>query len=131
VSYTVNLNLESQFARRIEAGLKSAGIFLAAKTREILSTPAPKKRAKSALGGTHFRAATKASPGAPPRLLSGRLRGSVTWGLAPDRRSVRVSANTRYAGPLERRRHPFLSLALKRHGAEALALAARVAGGGG
>jgi hypothetical protein len=127
MSYTVNLNLERQFAGRVEAGLKAAGVFLAARTREILSTPAPKKRAKSALGATHFRAATRATPGAPPRLLTGRLRGSVTWKLRDDRRAVRFGSNVRYAGPLERRGHRFLSLALQRHGKEALALMARVA----
>jgi hypothetical protein len=131
MGYTVNLQLERQFAGRVEAGLKAAGVFLAAKTREILSAPAPKARAKTLSGAAHFRAATRATPGAPPRLLTGRLRGSVTWAMRNDRRGVVLSSNVRYAGILERRGHRFLSLALKRHAKEAMALACRVARQGG
>jgi hypothetical protein len=75
VSYTVNPNLERQFAARLEAGRKAAGDFLVQKARGL----------------------------APRR--TGRLRRSVGWGPGPGRLGVRLFAAAPYAPYVEARRH--------------------------
>ena len=74
-----------QLKRGARKGVEAAIRFLAARLRETLSVPAPKQALRgSPLPGKRlgpilgYRATSAAIPGAPPRVLSGRLRQSVT-----------------------------------------------------
>ena len=65
--------IQAQVVRAAGKGLMAAAIFLAARVKETMSEPAPRKRTP----GGGYRATTRATPGAPIRKLSGRARGSV------------------------------------------------------
>lgn len=82
-----------QLARGAGKGLNAARFFLTSRIKEALSVPAPRrqvvsrkakgakgkvKKALTLLGYFYYVATTPASPMAPPRKLSGRLRSSVT-----------------------------------------------------
>ncbi len=74
--------LAAKIKRDVEAaagkGLNAAIRFLASRVKETLSVPAPRRRVKARNGDIYYVATTKATPGAPPRMLSGRMRGSIT-----------------------------------------------------
>lgn len=76
-------SIAAQVIRRANAGVQTAAIFLAARTKETVSVPAPRKRVVSKLGDIRYRATSRAIPGAPPRKLSGRLRHSITHAYMP------------------------------------------------
>lgn len=95
-------------------GLLVAGQYLADQIRRVLSVPAPYRvvtagpRSRTP-GVKSYRALTPATPGAPPRKVSGQLRRSVAaWEAAPG--VVRVGVQRLvYARPLETRMgHPYL-----------------------
>lgn len=77
--------IAAQLKRGAGKGVEAAVRFLAARVKETVSVPAPKvavrgspvpgKKLGPILG---YRATTKAIKGAPPRVLSGRLRQGVT-----------------------------------------------------
>lgn len=77
------VKIAEQVQRRANSGVKNAAVFLAARIKETVSVPAPRKRVVSSLGDISYRATAKAIPGAPPRKLSGKLRQSVTYQLDP------------------------------------------------
>ena len=106
--------LAAEIRRSLGAGLKAGAIFLSSRVKEILSVPAPRvrvlgKRGKSA-GIYYYRATEPATPGAPPRKLSGRLRASQTWEIRGDDGEIiaRVGTNAIQARRLEHEGHPFL-----------------------
>lgn len=72
------LKLKARIAQQLKRGagkgVEAAVRFLAARVKETLSVPAPKVKLPD--GG--YRATTKAVAGAPPRMLSGRMRQGVT-----------------------------------------------------
>lgn len=78
-------------------GLEAATIHLLNRTRETLSVPAPRKR--NAMG--RYRATVPATPGAPPRKLSGDLRRSMAYQMFRQKTIGRVGTNKVYARPLE------------------------------
>lgn len=80
--------ISQQVKRAAGKGLNAARIFLTARIKETLSVPAPRIRVKSPGGDISYRATTPAIPGAPPRKLSGRLRGSVTSEMQGESRAV-------------------------------------------
>lgn len=97
-------------------GLLAGGTFLATRIKEVLSVPAPRRRViagpRSRVrppGTPYWVATTRATPGAPPRKLSGRLRASVMVKQpSPERVQVGVF-NLVYARPLETwMNHPYL-----------------------
>lgn len=99
--------IQAEGLRRVER----AAIHLAGATRQTLSVPAPRRRVVSARGVAYYRATTPATPGAPPRKLSGRLRTSTTWAPLPDGTGCRVGTNLVHGRPLETwLNHPFLSV---------------------
>ena len=55
-----------------------------------------------------------ASPGAPPRKLSGRLRSSVAWEIDKARLTARVGTNVIYGRRLELSNHEWLLKTVKR-----------------
>ncbi len=104
--------ITAQVARGAGKGLDAARVFFAARVKETLSVPAPRKAIRGATSGKKkgpilgYRATTRAMPGAPPRKLSGRLRTSITSRMVTPMKAV-VSTNVKYARPLElSRRHP-------------------------
>lgn len=89
-------------------GLHAAAIHASRRLKEVLSVPAPRKRVVSKKGVIYYRATTPATPGAPPRKLSGRLRASVTQELSGDKMIARVGSNIVYGRRHEFGTHPWL-----------------------
>jgi phage gpG-like protein len=106
--------------RRATRAVTAGSVVLAAKLKETLSVPAPRKRVLSRRGVYYYRATTPATPGAPPRKLSGRLRASITRQTleTPQGPVGRVGTNVVYARRHERGTHPFLAPTLAAHAAE-------------
>ena len=74
--------LAARIAKQVQSaagkGVEAAAVFLAARLRECVSVPAPKKRVVSRSGDIRYTATVKATPGAPPRMVSGALRRGIT-----------------------------------------------------
>jgi phage gpG-like protein len=114
--------VQAEALRLAGHGLAPAAAFLAARVKEELSVPAPRrivlgKRGK-AKGVRSYRAATPATPGDPPRKLSGRLRASITYEVSPDGTKARVGTNVIYGRRHEYGDHPFLVTTLLRYRGE-------------
>ena len=100
--------IETQVRKAAGKGVQAASRFLAARLKETVSEPAPRKavRERSVNGKRgaikYYRAATPAIPGAPPRKLSGRLRTSIV--------AMTLTATTAAVGASARgmpsKRHP-------------------------
>lgn len=88
--------------------MQKAAIYFVGKVKKKLSIAAPRKRVIGRSGVMYYRAITKASPGTPPRKLSGRLRSSITWRWSADGKSIEVGTNVFYGQILEEGNHPFL-----------------------
>ena len=71
--------IAAQVQKRAAAGVGAAAVFLAARLKEQVSVPAPRKRVVSKRGDLYYRATVRAIPGAPPRKLSGKLRQTITY----------------------------------------------------
>ncbi len=128
--------ITEQVQRRAGAGVKAAAIFLAARLKETVSVPAPRKRVVSGMGDISYRATMRAVRGAPPRKLSGRLRQSITYamfipnrGTKPTAAVVGVKARSlkgfNYPKHLERRGHPFMAPTVRRWRTELRAIVGR------
>lgn len=101
--------IQAEVNRSLGRGIAAAAAFLTARVKEILSIPAPRKTVISGTGVRYYRAMTKAKPGAPPRKLSGRMRQSITFEVAPDGLSARVGTNLKpYPKVHELGKHPWL-----------------------
>lgn len=115
-------NNADKIAREVKAkakkGLMAATIFLSARIREIISVPAPRVLVKPLYGAPYYRATQKATPGAPPRKLSGELRRSIAWEMRQNGTVGRVGTNKVYARKLENMGHRFLSLAVEQYQGE-------------
>lgn len=99
--------LREQIERAAGRGVQAAAIFLVARVKEVLSVPAPRRLARTPRGAYHV-ATTPATPGAPPRKLSGKLRASINYAMEGPMRA-RVGTRIKYARPLElRMNHQFL-----------------------
>lgn len=99
--------IKAQVERGASKGTQAAAVFLVARIKETLSVPAPRKRVTSFAGVVYYKATTKATPGAPPRKVSGRLRSSITYAIISPKEAW-VGTNVHYAKPLERKGHKFL-----------------------
>ncbi len=123
VAALLALRITSQIEQGVGEGVHTAVIFLAARTRETLSVPAPRKAIRAAAVGRKkgailgYRAATRATPGAPPRKLSGRLRASTTARMI-NRFKGEVGVSAFYGKFLERRDHKFLWPTYEKHKAD-------------
>ncbi len=124
--------ITDEAARAAGKGLRAAAIFLTARIKELISVPAPRvrvlgKRGKAA-GILYYRATTPATPGAPPRKLSGRLRTSITYEMSADGQSASVGTSVPYAAALEfRMGHAFLAPSLERWRGELAAIIGKAA----
>lgn len=104
--------IAAEVKRRASQGLKAATIFLSARVRELISVPAPRKLMKPKGGVPYYRATTPATPGAPPRKLSGQLRRSIAWEMRQNETIGRVGTNMVYGRALEAQGHRYLTLAV-------------------
>lgn len=93
--------------------LAGRGVHAAARTftnlvKQLISVPAPRRIVTSRKGVRYYVATTKATPGAPPRKLSGRLRTSMAteWDAATN--TARSGTNVKYGRKHEQGNHPFL-----------------------
>lgn len=137
--------IAQQVSRGAGKGLDAARVFITSRVREAVSVPAPRRAVRGApapgkkKGGILYYVATsRATPGAPPRKLSGKLRQSV-WSkmLAPN--IAVIGANARgfptrknprgvnYPAILElskdaRRRHAFIVPTIKKFNREIRAI---------
>jgi|SRR6185312_6289853 len=85
--------IADQVMRSAGKGTKAAAIFFAARLKEVVSVPAPRKRSVSRLGDISYRAKVRAIHGAPPRKLSGKLRQSITYAIHQPGGGVQGSGN--------------------------------------
>ena len=102
---------ERFFQKRLEAGAERAGQFLVGEVKKTLSKgqptrkTVPRKTGFFGVPGSISRRVSveKATPGAPPRVLLGRLRQSVDFDVRTSRGrvSLRVGAFTKDARRLE------------------------------
>jgi len=116
----------AEVKRRAGQGLKAATIFLSSRIKEILSVPAPRVLVKPKFGAPYYRATTPATPGAPPRKLSGQLRRSIAWEMRQADTVGRVGTNMVYARRLEAQGHRFLTLAVEMYQNDIKAIMGRV-----
>ncbi len=70
-------DIKAKLEKGISRGLNAAGFFIVGEVKKVLSVPAPRKKRHDSGGNVYYVAATRATPGAPPRKLTGRLRASV------------------------------------------------------
>lgn len=106
------------FIKRLENGLKrgltKACIHMTNETKKLISVPAPRRRVVARNGSIYWRATTRATPGAPPRKLSGNLRRSVSYDVDMGEFIGRVGTNVNYGRFLEYMDHRWLSVILSR-----------------
>lgn len=86
--------IAKQILRGAGKGINAGRIFLAARIKETLSVPAPRKKIWDKHGNFEWVATTAATPGAPPRKVSGKLRSSV-WSIMLSETEAMVGANAR------------------------------------
>jgi hypothetical protein len=103
--------IDRAIERGRKRGLLKAGKYLVAKIKRVLSTPAERRLAlrprERTIATRRITAATRATPGAPPRKLSGTLRASIAMTVNSDG-SISVGTDKIYAGALEFGQHPYL-----------------------
>jgi hypothetical protein len=124
--------IAEQVQRRAGAGVGAAAVFLAARIKETVSVPAPRKRVVNRVGDIRYVATQRAIPGAPPRKLSNKLRQSVTYELPGvidklrARAVVGVKARSKngfnYPKHLEKRGHPFMAPTIRKYRRDLVAI---------
>jgi hypothetical protein len=111
----VKINLDrvvNRLQAKIMRGLRAGAIALVNRTKQISSVAAPRKRTR-VNGRWVYRATTPATPGAPPRKVSGDFRRSLTYMMVPGSLRVRVGTSIIYGGTLERQDHHHVKRAMK------------------
>lgn len=119
-------NVEAKIQALAGRGLQAATIHLSNRVKQALSVAAPRRRTLSG----RYVATEPASPGAPPRKLSGQLRRSIAWQMYKLNTVGRVGTNLVYGRPLETwMGHSFLGYTLKRAQGELVTVLGRTWGG--
>lgn len=119
-------NVQKEIKKKVNRGLRSAAIHLTNKVKEAISVPAPRKRVTSKKSGAiYYRATVKATPGAPPRKLSGQLRRTITYEVNETEDKARVGTNLKYAKRHEKGSHKFLEPTLQKNQTQIAALIAQ------
>ena len=112
-----------RFEKLLARNAEKAGQFLVGRVKQTLSKGQVVYRTSGARGGRRrLRSAERASPGAPPRVLTGRLRQSVDFKVVrrPNVVAVMIGAFTKYARRLElgyprgHAAHPYLRPTIER-----------------
>ncbi len=114
--------IRAQVKTGVGKGILAAASFLTSRVKEVVSVPAPKRpirlpsvgKKKGAIIG--YRAKTKATPGAPPRVVSGQLRRKLSYHqLSPMQAAVGTNAKSKSGHPYPRTlelspqmNHPFI-----------------------
>lgn len=124
--------IAEQVQRRAGAGVKAAAVFLAARIKETVSVPAPRRRVVNKVGDIRYVATSRAIPGAPPRKLSGKMRQSVTYELPGVTDKLRAKAvvgvkarsknGFNYPKKLEKRGHPFMMPTVRKYRRDLVAI---------
>jgi hypothetical protein len=112
-----NYDIDRAIDLGIRKGVRAAGSYLVTKLKRELSVPAERRKAvrprertvaTRTVATRRIVALTRATPGAPPRKLSGRLRSSIGLEVSPDGKSIKIGTDLFYAEFLEFKDHPFL-----------------------
>jgi hypothetical protein len=123
--------VKEEVRRLAGRGVEAGAIFLKARIKETLSTPVPRRRVKRRIRGASvltYVAATPATPGAPPRKLSGQLRASVDYIMLSDQRAL-VGVGKVYGRRHELGTHPFLVPTTQRYWPALASIMGRAMGG--
>lgn len=99
-------NLDAEILRR----LAKAAAYTAKELKLTVSVPAPRRVSKH---GRPY-ATVPATPGAPPRKLSGRGRASIAWMIDKAKKVARAGVGTIYMPRHERTGHPWVGPTLGR-----------------
>lgn len=103
--------VDAEAKRLVNRGIEVAGRFLVNVLKEVLSVPAPRKILTNRKTGVRYYVATiRATPGAPPRKLSGRGRASIASEHDRVTGISRVGTNVKYMARHERENHPWLEI---------------------
>lgn len=129
VSFDID-ELMREVNRRAEKALAAGAVVLNNEVKRTLSTPAPRRMATSRQGVRYPVARTRATRGAPPRLITDNLRGRNSWQVLrlPSGPVGRVGTNVIYGGVHERDGHKFLQPTWQRVQGQVLAAMRRVLG---
>lgn len=87
--------IRKQVERASGKGIEAARIFITARIREALSAAAPRTKVVGPNGVPYWRATSPATPGAPPRVVSGRGRQSLWSRTVPNQNRIEIGANAR------------------------------------
>jgi phage gpG-like protein len=119
--------IAAEVEKKLGKGIKAASYFLQARVKECISIPAPRKIVLAGKGFKYYRATTRATPGAPPRKLSGRLRASIAveFNNPQNTTIARIGTNVVYSAKLEEQNHKYLTLMLNRYRNEIRAIVVR------
>lgn len=107
-------DLIKRLEKSLVRGLTKGCIHMANETKKLISVPAPRRRVVARDGSIYWRATTPATPGAPPRKLSGNLRRSVAYIVDQNEFVGKIGTNVNYGRFLEYRNHPWLRVILQR-----------------
>lgn len=123
--------VQAEAERLAGRGVHAAARLYGNLVRQTLSVPAPRRRVISGPRSRHpgtiyYVATTPATPGAPPRKLSGRLRASIGVDFDAPNNVARVGTNVKYGRVHELGNHPWLVPTLRNN----LAALEKVAGQG-
>lgn len=99
--------IDEYVRERLGRGARAAGAFMRDRLRQVVGVQAPRKRA-----GSGWVATVRASPGLPPRRVSGAGQKSVGYRVTES--NVIFSAIF-YMLAHERRGHPWLAKTLEKH----------------
>lgn len=106
-------SLQAEVERLAGRGVHACARFFNNTVKQFISVPAPRRLATAGAnsktpGVRHYVATTKATPGAPPRKLSGRLRASMSVDFDKAENVAYVGTNVFYGRVHEEGNHKFL-----------------------
>lgn len=109
--------IQALVIKKAGKGVAAASFFYQGRVKEVISVPAPRKITYSSAGVKYYRATTRATPGAPPRKISGRLRASIAVEINKGKMQTtgRIGTNVVYSRMLELGGHPYLVPTLQRY----------------
>lgn len=110
-------SLQAEVERLAGRGIHACARFYNNSVKQFISVPAPRRLAAAGArsktpGVRHYVATTPATPGAPPRKLSGRLRASMAVDFDKAENVAYVGTNVFYGRVHEEGDHPFLIVVL-------------------
>jgi len=111
-------DVQTEATRLAGRGIQAAARMYANLVKQVLSVPAPRRRAitgqrSKTPGVVHYVATTAAVSGAPPRKLSGRLRASIAMEFDAPTNTARIGTSLVYGRRHEEGDHAYLLPTLK------------------